>query len=180
MLRWVVKKAGCHLDWFRSHILLTVGRTGFLKIIFQWSANQWDWSLFTERGYSQLSKILIHSPFGKFVLPFLIFTIIQARWLSLSKMTSCMPLCTVRFMHILPTPLYHCYRTFNFVEKTSEDADWNRTWSSAFYLDVKTSGFVQQIEFYTCKQIIFSQVLEVRITQSINQSRQRQKQRQDV
>ena len=134
-------------------VFFSVRRTRFLKIIFQWSANQWDWSLFTERGYSQLSKILIHSPFGKFVLPFPLFTIIQARWLSLSKMTSCMPLCTVRFMHILPTPLYHCYRTFNFVEKTSEDADWNRTWSSAFYLDVKTSGFVQQIEFYTCKQI---------------------------
>ena len=51
-------------------------------------------------------------------------------------------------------PNFFC-RTFTFVEKISEDADWDRQWSSSFYLDVKTSGFVQQIEFYTCKKLVF-------------------------
>jgi len=57
-----------------------------------------------------------------------------ARWLKLSEMTGCMPLCAVR--------------SFTFVEKTSEDADWARNWSSAFYLDVKTSSYIHQTEFY--------------------------------
>ena len=52
-------------------------------------------------------------------------------------------------------PNFFC-RTFTFVEKISEDADWDRQWSSSFYLDVKTSGFVQQIEFYTCKKFVLN------------------------
>ena len=124
----------------------------FLEIVFQRLANQWGWSLFRNRGYSRVSKNLINCPFGEFVPLFVFFTIIQARWLSLSKMTGCMPLCTVRFHYILTTPnLSRYYRTFTFVEKTSEVATWARNWSSAFYLDVKTSGYVHQTEFYACK-----------------------------
>ena len=45
-------------------------------------------------------------------------------------------------------------RSFSFVEKTSEEANWARNWSSAFYLDVKTSSYIHQTEFYACKQIL--------------------------
>ena len=79
---------------------------------------------------------------------------LQARWLKLSKMTGCIPLCTVRFS---PKPIHNQsksqLRSFSFVEKTSEEANWTRNWSSAFYLDVKTSSYIHQTEFYACKQI---------------------------
>ena len=80
---------------------------------------------------------------------------LQARWLKLSKMTGCIPLCTVRFS---PKPIHNQsksqLRSFSFVEKTSEEANWARNWSSAFYLDVKTSSYIHQTEFYACKQIL--------------------------
>ena len=38
----------------------------------------------------------------------------QARWLELSRMTSCVPRCSVR--------------SFSFVEKTSSEANWGRNW----------------------------------------------------
>ena len=80
---------------------------------------------------------------------------LQARWLKLSKMTGCIPLCTVRFsskpIHSLSNSQI---RSFSFVEKTSEEANWARNWSSAFYLDVKTSSYIHQTEFYACKQIL--------------------------
>ena len=85
----------------------------------------------------------------------------QARWLELSRMTGCVPRCSVR--------------SFSFVEKTSSQADWGRNWwpsssttskslllssfssssllsrSAAFYLDVKTSSYTFQNEFYACE-----------------------------
>ena len=39
-------------------------------------------------------------------------------------------------------------RTYHIVEKTKEEADWGRNWSASFYLDVKTSSFTRQDEFY--------------------------------
>lgn len=39
-------------------------------------------------------------------------------------------------------------RSFSFVEKTKQEANWGRNWSAAFYLDVKTSSFTHQTEFY--------------------------------
>ena len=74
----------------------------------------------------------------------------QARWLRLSKMTGCIPLCSVRFLDILPTSLCRLHRSFTFAEKSSEAAKWARNYSSAFYLDVKTSGYIHQTEFYAC------------------------------
>ena len=90
-----------------------------------------------------------------FFIPFLLLSIpssFQARWLQLSKMTGCMPLCSVRFLHILPTSLCPatCHRSFTFAEKSSEGVYWARNYSSAFYLDVKTSGYIHQTEFYAC------------------------------
>lgn len=60
-------------------------------------------------------------------------TALQARWLKLQNMTGCIPKCTVR--------------TFSFVENTKQEANWGRNWSAAFFLDVKTSSFVDQTEF---------------------------------
>ena len=79
--------------------------------------------------------------------------IFQARWLKLSEMTGCMPLCSVRFllMFVCIYEGWSDHRSFTFVEKTSEEANWARNWSSAFYLDVKTSSFIHQTEFYACK-----------------------------
>ena len=57
------------------------------------------------------------------------------------------------FISILP---FLRSRSFTFVEKTSEDADWARNWSSAFYLDVKTSSYIHQTEFYACNHKIIS------------------------
>ena len=34
------------------------------------------------------------------------------------------------------------------VEKSREEANWGRNWSASFYLDVKTSSFTRQDEFY--------------------------------
>ena len=34
------------------------------------------------------------------------------------------------------------------VEHNREEATWGRNWSASFYLDVKTSSFIQQTEFY--------------------------------
>ena len=97
-----------------------------------------------------LSKALLVSlsPFRSHPFP-----IFQARWLKLSEMTGCMPLCSVRSLTILPTTLFSLtnQRSFTFVEKTSEEANWARNWSSAFYLDVKTSSYIHQTEFYACK-----------------------------
>ena len=115
----------------------------------------------------------------------------QARWLELSRMTGCVPRCSVH--------------SFSFVEKTSSQANWGRNWcisskskltsplsssslspasssvsrspssslsplspssalsplssllrssfrrSAAFYLDVKTSSYTFQNEFYACE-----------------------------
>ena len=89
------------------------------------------------------------------VLPILIpFPIFQARWSKLSEMTGCMPLCTVRFLFTHYQSFSDHHRSFTFVEKTSEEANWARNWSSAFYLDVKTSSYIHQTEFYACKQIL--------------------------
>ena len=103
-----------------------------------------------------LSKALLVSlsPFRSHPFP-----ILQARWLKLSEMTGCMPLCSVRFLTILPTTLFSLtnQRSFTFVEKTSEEANWARNWSSAFYLDVKTSSFIHQTEFYACNWESFLQ-----------------------
>ena len=41
---------------------------------------------------------------------------------------------------------------------TSEEANWARNWSSAFYLDVKTSSYIHQTEFYACKMKSFCEV----------------------
>ena len=99
------------------------------------------------------SKILTLSIHPPILRPFSIT--LQARWLKLSKMTGCIPLCTVRFsskpIHSLSNSQI---RSFSFVEKTSEEANWARNWSSAFYLDVKTSSYIHQTEFYACKQIL--------------------------
>jgi len=57
-----------------------------------------------------------------------------ARWLQLSEMTGCVPRCAVR--------------SFSLVEKSMESATWARNWSSSFYLDVKTSSFIHQSEFF--------------------------------
>ena len=62
---------------------------------------------------------------------------------------------TILAMFISILPFLHS-RSFTFVEKTSEDADWARNWSSAFYLDVKTSSYIHQTEFYACKNKIIS------------------------
>ena len=128
----------------------------FLKIIFQWIPNQGDRSMFTGRGYSHLSKSLIHSPFGEFVPLFHFFTSSRrGGWGWATWPVVCPSVLSGSFIlhkkkHFIQ-PNFFC-RTFTFVEKISEDADWDRQWSSSFYLDVKTSGFVQQIEFYTCKK----------------------------
>ena len=34
------------------------------------------------------------------------------------------------------------------VENNREEANWGRYWSASFYLDVKTSSFIKQTEFY--------------------------------
>lgn len=34
------------------------------------------------------------------------------------------------------------------MEKSKEEANWGRNWSASFYLDVKTSSFTSQDEFY--------------------------------
>ena len=60
-------------------------------------------------------------------------------------------------MFLSSLPFLHS-RSFTFVEKTSEDADWARNWSSAFYLDVKTSSYIHQTEFYACKNKIISDI----------------------
>ena len=39
-------------------------------------------------------------------------------------------------------------RSFSFVEKTKQEANWGRNWSAAFYMDVATSSFTHQTEFY--------------------------------
>ena len=39
-------------------------------------------------------------------------------------------------------------RTYEFVEKSQEVVTWKMDWSSTFYLDVKTSSFTRQDEFY--------------------------------
>ena len=39
-------------------------------------------------------------------------------------------------------------RTYEIVEKSREEANWGRNWSASFYLDVKTSSFTRQDEFY--------------------------------
>ena len=47
--------------------------------------------------------------------------------------------------------VYRCtcvLRTFTVVENSREEANWARNWSSSFYLDVKTSSFITQTEFY--------------------------------
>ena len=59
---------------------------------------------------------------------------LKARWIKLTVLTGCYPKCTVR--------------TYEFIEKTKEEATWGRDWSGAFYLDVKTSSFTSQDEFY--------------------------------
>ena len=106
---------------------------------------------------SKISFLLLHPPI---LQP---SSSLQARWLKLSKMTGCIPLCTVRFSS-KPIPTNpqliqnqsksEITRSFSFVEKTSEEANWARNWSSAFYLDVKTSSYIHQTEFYACKQIL--------------------------
>ena len=107
---------------------------------------------------SKILTLFLHPPILR---PFSIT--LQARWLKLSKMTGCIPLCTVRFSS-KPIPTNpqliqnqsksEITRSFTFVEKTSEEANWARNWSSAFYLDVKTSSYIHQTEFYACKQIL--------------------------
>ena len=59
---------------------------------------------------------------------------LKARWIKLTELTGCHPKCTVN--------------TYEFIEKTKEIATWGKNWSAAFYLDVKTSSFTSQDEFY--------------------------------
>ena len=67
VLSWVAKKAGCHLDWFRSPFLFSWIKPDqlFLETIFQQLSHQWGQSLFTDRRCNQLSECLVKSPFGK-------------------------------------------------------------------------------------------------------------------
>ena len=39
-------------------------------------------------------------------------------------------------------------RSFSFVENLKKEADWGRNWSAGFFLDVKTSSYTHQTEFY--------------------------------
>jgi hypothetical protein len=39
------------------------------------------------------------------------------------------------------------YRTFSIIETSREEADWGRNWTTAFYLDVKTSSFSHRVIF---------------------------------
>ena len=59
---------------------------------------------------------------------------LKAKSIKLTILTGCYPKCTLR--------------TYEFVEKTKEEATWGRNWSVAFYLNVKTSSFKSQYEFY--------------------------------
>jgi hypothetical protein len=36
-------------------------------------------------------------------------------------------------------------RTFSIIETSREEADWGRNWTTAFYLDVKTSSFSHRV-----------------------------------
>ena len=42
----------------------------------------------------------------------------------------------------------HLCRSYEFVEKSRTEVNWKRTWSASFYLDVKTSSYTRQDEFY--------------------------------
>ena len=40
------------------------------------------------------------------------------------------------------------FRSYEIIEKSSHKANWGRDWTAALYLDVKTSSFTRQDEFY--------------------------------
>ena len=140
------------MDWFRSPFLFSWIKPDqlFLETIFQQLSHQWGQSLFTDRRCNQLSECLVKSPFGKSLPCFMSLShfpgaLVEAQrddWLHATL------LCQVGSLQFRLLSAH--FRSFTFVEKTSEEANWARNWSSAFYLDVKTSSYIHQTEFYAC------------------------------